>query len=296
MIAVASKKNITSPVKLVTKRTHPSNGALGMTSTFTFKIETTKRFGQVSHEDVIQDQVDVKYLTNPARNITISLGLGRTPSKRRNDAASFTFLDKTEFVSMIVEVQGNTEIAVHLLSFLQRFLQANEDHHLPTRPSEWQELMANLVLRMNEAFFTNSSYMNSRCSLSSCYLRKNTLSWASIGKNHVFHFDLNRKIIDPFRARLNYPKNWFLPSDFDAAHVKEQVQCGHIPLAPDHVVIIATDGVIAIKGGIEIMRSQDLFQVIRHKRTALAAAHSLVKEIKEKRGGTESFSFLVLKT
>ncbi len=283
-------------VKLSLKITAISIGVSRMSSSFSFKIETEKTFGQLTREDLLRDRVDVKYLTTPARNVAIALGLSSSPSKRRNDAASFTFLDKTEFVGMIVEVQGNTEIAMHLLSFLQRFLQANEDHHLPTRPSEWQELMANLVLRMNEAFFTNSSYMNSRCSLSSCYLRKNTLSWASIGKNHVFHFDLNRKIIDPFRARLNYPKNWFLPSDFDAAHVKEQVQCGHIPLAPDHVVIIATDGVIAIKGGIEIIRSQDLFQVIRHKRTALAAAHSLVKEIKEKRGGTESFSFLVLKT
>ncbi len=266
-----------------------------MTDEFPYKIETTKKFGQILPDDLIRNQVDVKHVTNQARTIVLTQGLGKAPLKRRHDALAFHFLDKARVVLMLVETQDHKETAMKTLEFLQKYLEINEDHQLPRNLPQWEELITNLFLRMNEHFFTDSLFLNAKLSLVLGYLKRNDFYWTSIGKNHIFHFDLTRKTIDPFSARINYPRAQFLPADINAEKMKARMESGHLTVISNHSLIIASDGVISARGGIEVIRSHDLFQIIRHKRTALSSAHEIVKKMKEI-GSRENFAFITIKT
>ncbi len=268
-----------------------------MAETFTFKIKTTRAFGEISPKDMKEDDVDVKYVTNHSRNVVIVQGLGRNRFKKRHDASFFTLLAKGGVIGAIMETYRDENAVIKALGLLQQFFKNRDQlRQLPTTLSEWQEFMTNLVLRLNEEFFTNPTYMHAKLSLSTCFFKKDEFFWASIGKNHIFHFDLSSKHPDPFNARLNYPKPQYLPTELSTSRIKEIMECGRLHLTSGNImIIIASDGLIAIKGGIPIIRPQDLFQIIRHQRAALAAAHSIVKEIKEKRKGTENFTFLIHK-
>ena len=78
----------------------------------------------------------------------------------------------------------------------------------------------------------------SRTTLVVAVLGAGRLDWASIGDSAIF-------LGGPTRvARLDRPRNRFLGGPTSRRDVARTVDRGHLPLAPDDVVVLASDGVV----------------------------------------------------